>query len=143
MKYDDASWHYGGNFPEDLEPIAGATHIALFAAWATLAGLGGELAADQLSLQRSRSMTPTQQFIATCDEKFTDEDLSDEGKAFARSYYADAERGLRHQVGSYLGDYEVTFPEATDLYRVAPLWSSFDRLAPVLDQRQAEWRSGR
>ncbi len=143
MKYDDASWHYGGNFPEDLEPIAGATHIALFAAWATLAGLGGELAADQLPLLKSRSMTPTEWFIAACDEKFTDEDLSDEGNAFARSYYADAEGALRDHIGSYLGDYEVTFPEATDLYRVAPLWSSFDRLAPVLDQRLAEWRSRR
>jgi hypothetical protein len=143
MKYDDASWHYGGNFPEDLEPTAGATHIALFVAWATLAGLGGELAADQLPLLKSRSMTPTEWFIAACDEKFTDEDLSDEGNAFARSYYADAEGALRDHIGSYLGDYEVTFPEATDLYRVAPLWSSFDRLAAVLDQRLAEWRSRR
>ena len=24
MKYDDASWHYGGNFPKDLPTEAGA-----------------------------------------------------------------------------------------------------------------------
>lgn len=29
MKYDDASWHYGGEFPDDLPPTAGATHNTL------------------------------------------------------------------------------------------------------------------
>ncbi|WP_441328174.1 DUF7832 domain-containing protein [Mesorhizobium album] len=33
MKYDDASWHSGGNFPRELPPEAGATHIAMFVAW--------------------------------------------------------------------------------------------------------------
>ena len=29
MKYDDASWHYNGDFPTDLPVEAGATHIGL------------------------------------------------------------------------------------------------------------------
>ena len=29
MKYDDASWHYGGDFPADLPQAAGATHIVM------------------------------------------------------------------------------------------------------------------
>jgi hypothetical protein len=33
MKYDDASWHYGGDFPADLPREAGSTHIAMFLAW--------------------------------------------------------------------------------------------------------------
>ena len=33
MKYDDASWHYGGDFPADLPQAAGATHIGMFLAW--------------------------------------------------------------------------------------------------------------
>src|SRR6266404_3538306 len=36
MKYDDASWHYGGDFPEDLPREAGATHTGMFVAWALL-----------------------------------------------------------------------------------------------------------
>ncbi|RML48695.1 DUF7832 domain-containing protein [Pseudomonas avellanae] len=32
MKYDDASWHYNGNFPSDLPDTAGATHIGMFLA---------------------------------------------------------------------------------------------------------------
>ena len=33
MKYDDASWHYGGNFPKGLSRKNGATHIAFFLVW--------------------------------------------------------------------------------------------------------------
>ena len=36
MKYDDAGWHVGGDFPDDLPPEAGATHIGMFAAWCML-----------------------------------------------------------------------------------------------------------
>ena len=43
MKYDDASWHSGGDFPADLPSEAGATHTGMFLAWALLSGLGGSL----------------------------------------------------------------------------------------------------
>ena len=33
MKYDDASWHFGGDYPEDLPDENGATHIGMFLAW--------------------------------------------------------------------------------------------------------------
>ncbi|WP_265102660.1 hypothetical protein [Acinetobacter sp. 'aerobic (ED)'] len=36
MKYDDASWHYGGDFPADLPQEAGATHIGMFLTWMLL-----------------------------------------------------------------------------------------------------------
>ncbi len=29
MKYDDASWHYGGEFPADSPDEFGGTHIGL------------------------------------------------------------------------------------------------------------------
>ena len=42
-KYDDASWHYGGDFPKDLPIEAGGTHIGMFFAWAVSSGLGGDM----------------------------------------------------------------------------------------------------
>lgn len=62
MKYDDASWHSGGDFPKDLPASAGATHIGMYAAWALQSGLAGELHTDELpgnieKLAR-RSLTP-------------------------------------------------------------------------------------
>jgi hypothetical protein len=47
MKYDDASWHYGGDFPKDLDDMAGATHIGMFVAWCLLNGLGGALHTEE------------------------------------------------------------------------------------------------
>jgi hypothetical protein len=136
VKYDDASWHYGGDFPNDLPREAGATHIAMFVSWAVLNGLASDYhkvdAAKELAQLRVREITPGQWFIRTCDEKFTDEDLSDEGNSFAISYYGDG--------GSYLDDYCNTFPGVNSLYYVDDNWASFDALAPAIAGRLRAWR---
>lgn len=146
MKYDDASWHYGGDFPEGLEDAAGATHIGMFVAWAVLSGLAGEIHTreqpDMLDKLRRRDQTPGAWFIAACDEKFTAEDLTEEGNDFALAYYAGAE-GLHGHPDAYLADYAETFAEHDNLYAVSDSWPSFDRLKPVLDKRFAEWKSPR
>ena len=144
MKYDDASWHYGGDFPDDLPPEAGATHIAMFLTWAAASNLLGELhredLPDLLAGLLNRSTTPGAWFIAACDEKFTDEDLDAEGNGFASAYYLDDD-----QAGSrspkYLADYCDVFGEFEDVYRVPDSWESFDRLKPLLDKRFADWKS--
>lgn len=144
MKYDDASWHYGGDFPAGLPPEAGATHIAMFLAWAALNGLVGEYhttnAVADLARLQQREVTPTQWFLQVCDEKFTDEDLNGEGNHFAASYYA-GEEGVHTTEGSYLADYCETFPSASSLYHVEDGWASFDSLAPRIARRLEAWRS--
>ena len=91
MKYDDASWHYGGDFPRELPPEAGATHIGMFVAWAMLNSLASDEALDDydedIEALRKRTITPGQWVMRVLDEKFSDHDLSDEGNAFAASYY--------------------------------------------------------
>ena len=136
MKYDDASWHYGGEFPAGLPQSAGATHIAMFLAWAALKGLASDrIAADptaELHRLASRALTPGQWFSGLCDEVFTDEDLSPEGNAFADHYY---ER-------SYAADYAAAFPRA-GFYAVENTWASYDALRATLDRRFADWRKKR
>jgi hypothetical protein len=141
MKYDDASWHYGGEFPRDLPIEAGATHTGMFVVWALLSGLGGEIhirdSPDTIPNLRSRSLTPGKFFLEACDGKFTDEDLNEEGNAFASAYF-DFEKG------SYLRDYEATLgKDLPTLYHVKDTWANFDRLKIVLEQRFAEWTSKR
>ena len=140
MKYDDASWHSGGKFPKDLPPEAGATHTGMFLAWALLNGLAGENFTDtpgETGKLASRAVTPGRFFLEACDGKFTDEDLSDEGNAFARAYF-DFEKG------AYLGDYEETLAQdVPELYYVKDSWENFDRLKPLLDRRYAEWKAER
>jgi hypothetical protein len=139
MKYDDASWHYGGEFPADLLPEAGATHIGMFVAWALLSGLGDEIHIEECpediqSLQ-SRTLTPGGFMMRYCDGKFTDEDLNEEGNEFASAYF-DLEKG------GYLADYDATLGVGlSDLYHVADVWENYERLKPILDRKLSEWRS--
>lgn len=144
MKYDDASWHYGGDFPKDLPPEAGGTHIGMFVAWAMVNDLGGPIHTDDfpedLGKLQSRELSPGEWFLAACDGKFTEEDLSDEGNAFARSYYAD-EDGLKNTNPNFLADYEATFPKLESLYHVPDTWESYDRIAPTIARRFIKWRN--
>ena len=138
MKYDDASWHYGGDFPSHLPNEAGATHIAIFVAWCVLNGMAGDPHTgdgdDLLAKLKTRTITPTQWFIAACDAKFTDEDLTDEGNVFARAYYG-AEGELASDPNAYVADYEKEFPDAGSLYEVPDTWSTYDRMAPRIARR--------
>ncbi len=139
MKYDDASWHYGGDFPKDLPQSAGATHTGMFVAWAFLTGLAGDIFIsdfpDEISKLRTRTMTPGRFFLDACDGKFTDEDLNDVGNSFAEAYFD-------FETGKYVADYDAALGgDLPTLYHVRDSWENFDRLKPLLDQRFAEWRA--
>ncbi len=47
MKYDDASWHYGGDFPSELPEICGAIHSGIFLAWAINSDLAGDVLVEE------------------------------------------------------------------------------------------------
>jgi hypothetical protein len=139
MKYDDASWHSGGKFPEDLPPEAGATHIGMFVAWALLSDLAGDLHIEDfpesIPMLRDRTVTPGAFFLSSCEGKFTDEDLNDEGNAFTASYFD-------FETGKYLSDYgDMLGRELPELYYVADTWDNFDLLKPIIDQRYADWKA--
>jgi hypothetical protein len=139
-KYDDAGWHSGGDFPRDLPPEAGATHIAMFFAWALLNALGSEegLMMDRnelLSLLHDRLLSPAQIFARASDDKFLSDDLNDEGNAFAVAYYENS--------NGYLADYgEILTENLPSPYHVNDSWETFDLLKPKLDSRLEEWRRG-
>ena len=75
----------------------------------------------------------------SCDGKFWEEDLSDAGNAFAAWYYS-GEGGRGY--GKFIDDYESAL--ASDLptvYDVSDTWANYDALAPIINQRFAEWKS--
>lgn len=136
MKYDDASWHYGGDFPDDLPDAAGGTHIGMFLAWAAHSERIGSLHTDDFSEElaelRQRQVTPGAWFLSACDEKLTDEDFTAEGNAFALSYYEEG----------YLADYsELFLDEFESTYHVPDTWETFERVKPLLDERFAAFRA--
>jgi hypothetical protein len=140
MKYDDASWHSGGDFPKDLPAEAAATHSGMYVAWAILSGLAGPIHIEDFPADipdlKARAVTPGHFFLSSCDGKFTEEDLNEEGNKFSATYFD-------LQKGRYLQDYEALLgPKLPTLYHVADSWENFDKLRPVLDRRLAEWRRG-
>ena len=108
----------------------------MFVAWAILGGLGGELAGDDLPPLQARSITPGRFFFDTCDGKFVDEMLNDEGNRFAEAYF-------NLDKGQYLHDYDSVLCAGVETaYQVADTWENFDKLKPMLDRRLDEFRRG-
>jgi len=145
VKYDDASWHYGGDFPKDLPPEAGGTHIGMFVCWALLNELTGAIHIEDfpegLSALQARSLSPGAWFLSYCDEKFTDEDLNLVGNGFAADYYVYDKKRVKAGEPSYLADYEALFCQTDDLYFVSDTWQNFEKLAPVLNRRFRHWQA--
>ena len=143
VKYDDASWHYEGDFPVGLPPTAGGTHMAMFLTWLVLHGLGSDLFVNELrgsiATLRSRTTTPSRWLFSDCDQRFSSHLLNDEGNQFAAAYYAD-EADLHDGPGSYLQDYSLAFPDAETLYHVPDSWRTYDKLDPVIASRFEDWR---
>ena len=139
MKYDDASWHYGGDFPKDLPNEAGSTHIGIFLAWCHINDFAGELHLEEfpedLEKIKKRDVTPGRYLEIACDEKFTDEDLNEEGNSFCQFYFS-----VGDGYGDYLEDYEVLSGELPSLYHVPDTWESFDKLSPLIDKRYKDWK---
>lgn len=142
MAYDNANWHYGGDFPDDIPDENGGTHIGIFLAWAIMNNLEGELhkeeSVEALENVRERRITGRDFLFDECDEKFWDVDLNDLGNAFAKEYYGDASES-----GAYFTDYINVLCEGDDqkFYYVEDSWENYDKLESVISQRFDEWKS--
>jgi hypothetical protein len=138
MKYDDASWHLEGDFPQDLPEVAAFTHTGLYLAWAVLGGLGSKELQDdfeeELAKLSNRLSSPCE-IYRMMDGKLVDDDLSDEGNAFTKRYFD-------FEVGQYLKDYEeLLCKDLPTMYHVADSWENYEKLKPILDNRLSAWRA--
>ncbi|HEX7335746.1 MAG TPA: hypothetical protein VF252_00955 [Gemmatimonadales bacterium] len=137
---DRADWHYSaGNYPGDLPPENGGTHIGMYLAWIVHHGLGSAMlqkyARDSLPLLRERKVTGRQLLFSELDEKLFYSLLTKVGKDFTRVYYDDT--------GCYLADYEGVLGEGLPtLYHVEDSWENYDKLATAIDQRFFRWQQG-
>lgn len=150
-KYDDASWHYGGDYPEDLPEKNGATHIGMFLTWCIDNDLLSEEqiedSENEIESVRNREITGAEFLIDICDEKFTDYDLNDIGNEFATDYYEDGTK-FSKKYKNYFGDYAEIFDiKVTDnnldqdsLYRIENSWTNYDLIKSRIDQRFSEWK---
>jgi hypothetical protein len=135
---DQAQWHYAGDFPRELPPEAGGTHIGMYLAWIIQRDLGSatlrKYARGSLPLLRQRKITGRELLFTDLDEKFYETLLTPAGREFTRDYY---------ETGCYIDDYdEVLGGSLATIYHVMDTWSNYDRLAPVIDNRYSHWKEG-
>ncbi|MDG5501216.1 hypothetical protein [Marinobacter sp. BGYM27] len=140
MAIDRIDWHSGAeNFPNDLPPEAGGTHIGMFIAWVINNNLESDLhktdSIESVGKVKSRKITGTKFLIKECDEKFWEDDLNPEGLEFAKHYY---------ESNAYYGDYEVALvtTEPT-LYHVQDTWENYDKLARYIDSAFKKWNKSK
>ena len=129
MKYDDASWHYSGDFPKN-QPVENAgTHISLFLRWCFKKGWAGALHMQETPQAVedviNGKLSATQFLFKYCDGKLTNEDFNEMGNAFAARYYATE--------GLYLDDYAKTFQE--QMYVAPEAAHDFEKFSSMLDER--------
>jgi hypothetical protein len=141
VKYDDASWHYGGNFPKGLPNEAGATHIGMFLAWMLLNGFASEElvedAQEDIDSLKNRSITGASFLMEVLDEKLTDNDFNDDGNAFAKAYYEGKDNDSR-----YIDDYFEAFGvNEKSLYEVPDTWENYDKLSTRMSERFEKWNA--
>lgn len=133
MKYDDASWHCGGEFPKDQPEEHGGTHIALFLKWCFIKGWAGQHHLDKepeaVQSVVSGELSATDFFFTYCDGKLVDEMLNQAGNTFAERYY-----GVD---GLYLNDYANNFGEL--MYVAREQAHDFGKFSALLEVR---FRSG-
>ncbi len=141
--YDRADWHYGGNFPKDLPNENGGTHIGMFLAWSIHNGLVGDFhieeSQEDVNSVKERKMTGRDFLFKACDEKFWEEDLSEEGNEFAKAYYSgsgDSSYGL------YVSDYETTLAGGlATIYHVEDSWENYEKIEKIISRRYSNWRT--
>src|SRR5262249_36667179 len=143
MKYDDAEYCFL-NFETDLDNNAASTHIGMYLGWCVLRGLAridpaDESWTEEVARLGRREITGGELLTHQCDCKLMADDLGDEGNAFTQAYYEaqfvkDYETVLRDQMPG-------TGHDTDDFCSVPDTWQNFDRLAPLLDRRFAEWKT--
>ncbi len=136
--YDKAKWHFGGDFPKDLDDFQGYVHTGMFLGWL----IDNDLVSDEFKNDHSEEIEKFKQhkltgpeiFERCCDGVLVVEDINELGNRFALPYF-DFETGL------YLGDYEKSLAEnLPSLYYVADTWDNYIKLKEVLDKRFSDWK---
>lgn len=135
MIYDRADWHYHGDYPSDLPPQNGGTHIGIFFAWLVNHHMESERLALEYSAEldaiRARQLSGREFIAKRRDGQLSDEEMNEEARAFAHHYYDSEE---------YFSDYaRILVGSLPSLYHVDDTWQSYDAMASCLDERFAAW----
>lgn len=146
-KFDDASWHYGNDFPEDLAQENASTHIGMYMKWCINNDLiSSELKEDsQVGIDsiKNNTMSGVKFINSYSDGKFLSSDLSDIGRKFTNDYY-EGDSDFSKRNGSYFDDYSTIFEKIIDeksVYHVEDSEQNYLLIKAKIDSRFKEWKT--
>lgn len=151
-KYDDASWHYGGDFPEELSEKNGATHTGMFLNWCIHNDLIShelkEGATEEIKKLKRREITGAEFIMDVMDGKFSEHNLNPIGNAFAQDYYKD-ETDFGNRFSSFADDYVNLFDtkaeendyEYETFYHIEDTYENYDLMKQIIDYRLRSGKS--
>ena len=139
--YDQAKWHFEGDYPEDLDQYQAYVHTGLYLGWLVDNHLVSEefLEENKENVEqfKTRKATGPKLFQYACDGVLLLNDLNETGNRFSMEYFS-------FETGEYLDDYNIVL--AGDLpsqYHVADSWENYNKLKPILDKRFLAWKEDR
>jgi len=135
--YDKAKYHYGGNFPEDLDDFQGFVHTGMYVGWLIETDLlDQELYSDSkqaIKEFKDRRITGSQFYESQLDGVLLINDISEVGNRFSFDYFD-------FETGKYLSDYEKTLAIGLPtLFHVQDTWENYEKIKKVIDKRFLEW----
>jgi hypothetical protein len=138
VTYDVWRWHTEGKFPRDQMLEQGYVHIGIYLAWIIRHGLLDRDWAARAGTKRAVAAVTDGTDSVTALRDMTEgqlcsDMLTDEGKGFTDAYYV-PEYG-------YAADWRGAFGHKADVYAVPDEWPSYERVAPLIDRRYADWVS--
>ena len=146
-KYDDASWHYGNDFPKDLDQINASTHIGMYIKWSINNNLISselkEYSKGGIDSVKNNTMTGSNFLNDYSDGKFLAEDLNDIGRKFTNDYY-EGDSDFSKKYGSYFEDYSDVFENEIDkgtIYHVEDSEQNYLLIKAKIDERFSEWKT--
>jgi hypothetical protein len=136
--FDKAKWHFGGDFPKELDIYQAYVHTGLFIGWLIGKGLISEDLKNgckkEISEFLANKVSPVQFYETQLDGVFSSDDVNIEGYKFTKAYF-DFEKG------EYLKDYEAALGgELPTLYHVKDSIENFQKISFVLNKRFDEFK---
>ncbi|MFV0517551.1 MAG: hypothetical protein ACK5MV_09150 [Aminipila sp.] len=148
-KYDDASWHYEGEYPKNLPNENAGIFIGMFLAWCVENDFVSEeiLEEEKEVVDKIKAHEITGSVLLwKLDGKLISEDLNEEGNSFALSYYEDNSKFAK-TYGDYVTDFCEVFNskaeqsglEYESLYHVEDTLENYLLIKNLIDIRFKQW----
>ena len=140
LVFDNAEWHYGGDFPSDLKSHQAFVHTGLFIGWL----INNDLFDDNFKQTNGAGIdrflgqviTGPEFFSEYMDGLFGSYQLSDEGIKFVKYYF-----GTDFTKSQYIIDLiSRLLGDLPSLYHIKDSWENFAIISEVIDERFIEWR---